>query len=302
MNRAWRQRAAQTLLLCGLLALGACASNGSCTLSPVAELKMIPGMVLPVVPARINGHHALLLLDTGAQGTVLTQRAANRLGVHEDPRQSVSASGIGGSTTQLNVTLDQLTLGSVELRGVHAGVLQQDLPSAGSVPVDGLLGMSVLDRYDLELDTAAQKAVLYAGRACAGSQPQWAGMQRIAAGSLNGVFVITVRLDGRPLKAMLDSGSQTDVLLTDAQGIAYARGHRLPDRALRGVGPELTHAFLAEFDKLDVGDETLRAVPMVVTRRRPGLPDVILGQTFLERHRVWFSAQRSTLFLAPSVP
>jgi clan AA aspartic protease (TIGR02281 family) len=300
MRGAWPQRAMRTLLLLGLLALGACASGGTCTLKPAADLSMMPGMKLPVVPVRVNGQDALFLLDTGAQGVVLTQRAANRLGLREDPRRSVAASGIGGSTRQLNVTLDELSIGSLVLHAVPAGVLQQDLPSAGSVPVDGLLGMSVLGHYDFELDMAAGKAVLYAGTACADSPPQWTGMQRIPASALNGVFVIPVTLEGRPFKAMLDSGSQTDVLLTDAQGFAYARSHRLPGRALRGVGPELAHAFMAEFDRLDVGGETLRAVPMVVTERRPGLPDVILGQPFLSRHRVWFSAQRDSVFIAPA--
>ncbi len=296
---ACRRGAGRSLWLLGLLALGACAAEPMCTLHKVAELPMAARAPLPVVHVRIDGRDATMLLDTGAQGLFLTPRGARDLGVQADPRLRGTATGIGGTVAALGVRLDRVSLGTSVLRGVPAGVLNQDLPSTGGVAVDGLFGVSVIDHYDLDLDMAARRASLYAGRACAASPPKWPGMQRLPARSLNGVFVIPVRLDGRPLEAMIDSGSQENVLFTDARGLAFARRHRLPGRVLRGVGPGLAHAFVARFATLDVGHETLHGVDMVATARRPGTPDLVLGQPFLTRYRVWFSAQRGVLIIAP---
>ncbi len=298
-QRAYRRGAARSLLLLGLLALGACATGQTCTLHKVAELPMAAGISLPVVHVRIDGRDATMLLDTGAQGVFLTPSGARALGVQADPRFRGTATGIGGTVAAFGVRLDRVSLGPSVLQGVPAGVMTQNLPPAGGATIDGLFGVSVIDHYDLDLDMAAGRAAFYAGQACAASPPQWPGMQRIPARSLNGVFVISVKLDGRPFQAMIDSGSQENVLFTDARGIAVARRHRLPGRVLRGVGPLLTHAFVARFATLEVGRETLHGVDMVVTARRPGTPDLVLGQPFLSRHRVWFSAQRGMLFIAP---
>jgi predicted aspartyl protease len=290
--------------LVGLLALGACAGGGvgGCGLVPAAELAMAPEAPLPVVVVRIDGHDARMVLDTGAQGVFLMPGAADRLGLHQDPLLRGHASGIGGSVDELGVMLDRVQLGSAVLEHVPANVLQQSLRIAGPLEVDGLLGMSVLDRYDVEIDMKARRAVLYAGNACEAGPPRWQGMQRIEARSLNGSFVIPVALDGRDLNALIDTGAQADVLFTDAGGIAFAQQHRLPGRVLRGVGPNLTDAFIARFDSLRVGGEMLTGVPLVVTEQRPGTPDMILGQSFLARHRVWFSAQRRAFFVAPAAP
>ncbi len=300
MFRATRRGAARTLALLGLLALGACAAGSSCTLQKEADLPLTAGSPLPVVQVGINGRDATMVLDTGAQDVFLTPGGARRLGLRLNPRVRGRAAGIGGSVEAMGTTLGRLSLGSSELRGVPAAVVNQNLPAAGAVSVDGLLGMSVLDRYDVELDMAAHRAALYAGTACAASPPRWAGMQRIAARSLNGVFVIPVKLDGRRFEAMIDSGSQTNVLFTDARGIAFALRHGLQGGRLHGVGPNFAHAFNVSFARLEVGRETLHEVPFVVTARRPGAPDIVLGQPFLAQHLVWLSAQRQAVFVAPA--
>ena len=296
---ATRRGTARTLVVLGLLVLGACATGGTCTLHRVADLPMAAGSPVSVAQVRINGQDAMMVLDTGAQGVFLTPRGARRLGLRENPRVRGRAAGIGGSVEAVGATLDQLSLGASEMRGVPASVVNQELPAAGAVSVDGLLGTTVLDHYDLALDMAARRATLYAGAACAASPPRWSGVQRIAARSLNGVFVIPVKLDGRSFEAMIDSGSQSNVLFTDTTGIAFALRHRLPGGRLRGLGPNFAHAFQVRFAHLTVGDETLREVPFVVTARRPGTPDIVLGQPFLAQHRVWFSAQRQAVFVAP---
>lgn len=287
------------LLLAALLALGGCAATETCTLHPVATLPMMPGVPLPLVAVQVNGRDATMVLDTGAAGVLFTPSGAAVLGLRADPKRTATATGVGGSVTAMGVTLERISFGPSVIRNVPAEVLGQNLPRVGDVAIDGALGMPVIDHYDLDLDMRARQATLYAGEACRKSPPDWPGMQRIRARSLEGLFVIPVRVDGHAFTALVDSGSQENVLFTDARGIAFARAHQLPGHALHGVGPRLAHAFMARFDRLEVGDETMRGVAMVVTERHTGTPDVILGQPFLARHHVWFSAQRGTLFIAP---
>lgn len=299
MPGAARAGAVRAVLLALLLALGGCAASETCSLHAVATLPMLPDAPLPVVQVDVNGRQAAMVLDTGAAGVLFTPSGAAALGLHGDPGRTTTTTGIGGTVPATYVTLQQVSFGPSVLRNVPAAVLGEDLPRVGSAAIDGMLGMPVIDHYDLDLDMRARQATLYAGQACSRSPPDWPGMQAVPARSLDGRFVIPVKLDGRSFMALIDTGSQGNVLFTDARGIAAARAHALPGHLLHGVGPNLAHAFLARFDRLDVGRETLRGVTMVVTERRAGTPDVILGQPFLARHHVWFSAQRGTLFLAP---
>ncbi|MDE2334655.1 MAG: aspartyl protease family protein [Rhodospirillales bacterium] len=298
--RTTRRGSARTLAILGLLAVSACANGASCAQRKVAKLALTGDAPVPVVEVRIDGRGARMVLDTGAQEVFLTPSGARRLGLREEPGLQARAAGIGGSVGVMGTTLDRLSLGSSDLHAIRAAVVDQELPRAGTMRLDGLLGMAALNHYDIDLNMAAHTATLYAGPACDGGLPRWPGMQRIAARSLNGVFVIPVKLDAHSYTAMIDSGSQSNVLFTDARGIAFALHNRLPGGLLHGVGPDATHGFEARFARLEVGSETLRDVPFVVTARRAGAPDIVLGQPFLARHRVWFSAQRRALFVAPA--
>ena len=119
-----------------------------------------PGTTTPRIPftpgrpimisARINGGGtADLMLDTGAQVTVINPRVLAALGVSMRNAQRSMLHGVTGSADALTVTLD-----SIDVAGAQVGPLQVVSHDAGSGG-DGLLGRDFLDRFTVNIDNAA---------------------------------------------------------------------------------------------------------------------------------------------------
>lgn len=115
----------------------------------VTRIPFTPGRPI-MVKARINdAGTADLMLDTGAQVTVINPRVLAALGVAMRDVQRSTLRGVTGSTDTLAVTLE-----SVEVAGARVGPLQivsHDVGFEG----DGLLGRDFLDRFTVNIDNRA---------------------------------------------------------------------------------------------------------------------------------------------------
>ena len=77
-----------------LLALAGCAGSAGCALVQVARVPLEPRARLFAVPVTLNGRNASLLLDTGAQMSVVTEAAAKRFDLVRDARFYTIISGM----------------------------------------------------------------------------------------------------------------------------------------------------------------------------------------------------------------
>ena len=87
--------------------------------------------------AQVNGTTIRFMVDTGASVVVLTGADAQRAGI-QLPSRRETAMGVGGPVEVAPVTLDRISIGGIEARGVRAAV-------ADELPVS-LLGQSYLQR------------------------------------------------------------------------------------------------------------------------------------------------------------
>jgi len=114
------------------------------------RISFTPGSPI-MVTARINdGGTADLMLDTGAQITVINPRVLAALGVGMRDARRSTLRGVTGSADTLTVTLD-----SVEVSGARVGPLSVVSHDAGAGTGDGLLGRDFLDRFTVTIDNAA---------------------------------------------------------------------------------------------------------------------------------------------------
>lgn len=114
-----------------------------------ARIPFTPGQPI-MVTARINGGgSATLMLDTGAQVTVINPQALAALGVSMRNAQRSTLHGVTGSADTMTVSLD-----SIDVGGAQAGPLQVVSHDSGSGG-DGLLGRDFLDRFTVNIDNAA---------------------------------------------------------------------------------------------------------------------------------------------------
>ncbi len=97
-------------------------------------------------PGSINGGAVTFLLDTGASSVVLNSHDARRLGIDHLRGQMLPAQTAAGVVRAWRVSLNTVKIGGITLHGVEGMVLEGDAP-----PVV-LLGMSVLNRLDMQRD------------------------------------------------------------------------------------------------------------------------------------------------------
>jgi clan AA aspartic protease (TIGR02281 family) len=111
-----------------------------------------------VVTARINNQtDARLLLDTGATLVQISETLAKRLNLRLPDEPKLKVTLADGSEVRVKpVVLDSVQVADARAEHVR-GIVSPSEPSPG---VDGLLGMSFLQEFDMRLDGANHKLIL----------------------------------------------------------------------------------------------------------------------------------------------
>jgi hypothetical protein len=124
--------------------------------SGVARIPFTPGQPI-MVSAKINGGgNTQLMLDTGAQGTVISPTALAALGISYRNAVRGSIKGVTGDANVLAVRIE-----SIEVEGARFGPLLVVSHDAGlGAGRDGLLGRDFLDNFIVTIDSAARVVTL----------------------------------------------------------------------------------------------------------------------------------------------
>jgi len=129
----------------------------SATPRPVVESAVAPFTAGgPInVAASLNGVPLVLMVDTGADRTVVSPGALARAGLAPAPGRAVRVLGVAGSATAGEALVERL-----ELAGTRVGPLPVIVLDVGVAGVDGLLGRDILDHFTLTVDAARGQATL----------------------------------------------------------------------------------------------------------------------------------------------
>lgn len=115
-----------------------------------------------LLPGLINGQDiGAFLLDTGATFISLSKAVAQRLGVRSAGSGTVHLATAGGVIEAPFTVLEEVNVGGAVARYVPAVI--HDIPGLPS-NVAGLLGMSFLERFRVNLDIASGSIILESGR------------------------------------------------------------------------------------------------------------------------------------------
>ena len=268
----------------------------ACSTRPLGSTTIDTYNGVPTASLSANGHPMTLIIDTGAQRTVLTPAAAQRVGAQppsvEFKRQM---RGIAGTLQTNEVELNSFFAGNVALpwrRVLVAPVTIMSKPSSG--PLDGLLGADVLSDFDIDLDFPGRRITFYEKQSCPSAVPEWAGSYaEINTGrSLADHLFFPVRIDGRQIVAIIDTGAQRTTLSTAAaQRLGVSEAILARDRSItaRGAAGEQLSSRVHRFLSLEIGGEVMRSPELVVADIAPKDADIVLGIDFLSSRRLWLS-------------
>ena len=127
-------------------------------------LRVAPGAPI-TVEARLNGVLLTLIVDTGADRTVISPESIERAGLGGQAGRPVQVVGVTGTSMATLVTIPLLDVAGARIGPivVVAHALPPTFRASGGPDggaIDGLLGRDVLDVFTLSVDTASGRATL----------------------------------------------------------------------------------------------------------------------------------------------
>jgi hypothetical protein len=277
-----------------------------CDLHVVAQLPIEVQDRLLTVPVGLNHKWVRLIVDSGAERTTVSESAARRLGLKEDPTHRTTSTGIGGTATHSDVLLDHFYLGGTnftpEVHRIQVGTL--NFAGVPGLTAEGLLGADILLAFEMDIDVPHNRLTLYRVRRCADAKPNWdePAVEVTGISSRKDRMLIPFSLDGIGGKAVLDTGAQGSVI-----GVEMARRLGLTEESMatdpivshRGGGPGVLQTHRHQFRDLRIGPAVMAMPALSVLPTPAGVGDALVGEDFLQGRRVWLSFPTRRLFVSP---
>lgn len=261
-----------------------------------------------LVTVTVNDTPLTFVLDTGAERTLMGEDAVRELGLARDGWVASTVLGIGGYEQRPNALPRTLRLGGVELR--RHTLIGDTSVTVGPVPLNdvaghriaGLLGRDYLSPFDLDLDLPRGQLTLYNVRGCTmGFLPWHAPYVAIPASTpVGAAMVITVGIDNRPLRALIDTGASASLITAPGiyrLGLTPERLANDPAGNGSGIGPAPVFMQRHRFAEMRIGADVLRDPTLWVARVHVvPIVDMLLGADWLRTRHVWLSFTTRQLF------
>ncbi len=220
-----------------------------------------------------------MLLDTGAERSVITRAAVARLKLALDPWVGSALRGAGGRIDEhQNAVVHTAMIGDTRLYQRAPGTaLSLPVSALDLEGVDGLLGSDMLRHHSVTLDLAA-------GQLQFDAPPVSSARIRLEKFRLN-LLLVPVTLDGHRLAALVDTGASISFI--NARGLfqlgltaaALARDPVVQSAAIGGSFTARRHRFVS----LKLGGLTIPNAELLAAEvPQPGF-DMVLGLDALSR-------------------
>jgi hypothetical protein len=291
------------LTLLGLLATARGSDDGPApSPPPIARVPvhLFAGRV-PFVDIEIGARELSFIVDTGADNELIDAAVAKELGLEvEDPHTVPQP---GGTVEMGNVKDARLAIGALaadvpELMAVPLASLTHIIGR----PLHGLIGHTLLRRYVVELDYAAQTIAFFDPGS---ARPGGAEIPLHISDSDARVDVELVQGGSvAPATLELDTGSFDALGLIDR----FVRANKLADNRPTIEVPGVaiggdTSGYRLRLDRMRLGPFELANVPMGATRTPPTDEPIVfagvLGAEVLHRFTVGLDYPHERMFLAP---
>jgi predicted aspartyl protease len=296
------------LVLAGCAATdpGAREAGGGCSLIRLATMPLETYGDLLFVRGTVLGAPVLLLVDTGAERTLLTETAIDRLRLPRDYQHATRTYGIGSSATSWDAVLpDGLTLGGTRFPVDNATVGRFDMMRFDGDTADGLLGADILLAFDIDLDLPNRRLMVYrARRSCPEAGPPWKEPYFRLAGTATRTdrLLVPFELDGVAGLGVLDTGAQLSTIsMSMAERLGLAEDELAGDGTVmaHGAAPDQVAVRIHRFRELRIGPTVMRRPTLPVVPMSDGMGDALVGADFLEGRRVWLSYATNRVFITP---
>ena len=286
-----------------------------------------------VVPVKIDNVDKKLLLDTGGLVSQISRSTADMLDLPQRYREQ-RLFDLAGNSSNAQATVPKLTLGMQNKSEVSLAVAPNPNLSA-SLPYDGLLATDLFPGDDIDMDFGARRLTTFAPDHCEGRVVYWPAdhIAVVPITESDNLIIIPVMVDGHPLNAVLDTGSQFTVMnmavasqlfglnaaspgmtpMTEANGDRSITLYRHPFDKLTFEGVEVSNLQVYLLPNQVAVHDRPRSLFLLGPSRMPlsgsrlfqsgsvSVPDVIIGMDVLRHLHVYFAAKEKRLYISDAV-
>ncbi len=296
--------------------LAGCAVNGlqagadaagKCRVVRQAEMPIVIRQNELLVPARIGGVPVMMVLDTGAEHTMLTASAASRFGLPRIAGRSITVVGSAGNVLAPVAILRRMEFGGYEFPASQVAVAELPTAAPTDPPTAGLIGDEILSSFDLDFDFPNRRLTLYNVQGCADGFLPWQGpyatVPLLHTG--NRRFLLPVEVEGHRVNAVFDTGANGSRLTRRAAldaGVADATLDHDRAGTGRGVGGLAYQGVLHRFSRVVIGNDAFRDTTISVVDLPLTEGGMLLGLDYMRSRRIWLSYATRQAFIANRAP
>ena len=296
-----------------LLAGCAATTQPGCSAAAPAYTQDIPAGPRIAVPVTIGTDRLTFMLDTGAETSFLTTQAADQLQLRDigdrERREGLDGklimAGAAGTLLAYPVAVPHLHFANGNLTFGAFMVADIPLRPIGSEMPAGLIGADILANWAFEIDRPGGRLRLFDEDACAFRQATWSGpalsepFVALETGEYSPLARFALTVDGHSFTAILDTGASTALSGSAAASIgANLDGDRR--FTVTGIGGLREQARLHRFAHLTFDGHDFGAAEIAILPKLPENTDMLLGEDFLLRHRVFVSYRQHRIFVDPT--
>ena len=248
----------------------------------------------------VSGRPIRVLVDSGAQASVIDAGFASRLGLAAGLPLPVLAYGVGGGPSLTHTVGLDLDLGTLRIERIRAAVLDLAAISAFTdQPFDMLLGRDVLGSVILEVDYPRRRAAFLRHEAYA---PPGNSVLAPVTRKTGGLHTEVRVESGAPISALVDTGASGALALSDQAAAAAGlldQARKLTSIRSIGIGGASVDRMVTAHQVRFAGF-TLRDVKVSIFATQPGspLPDGLIGAGLLKGFRVGLDHREGALHLS----
>ena len=288
--------------------VGACASSlplaihaAACQLHST-ELPVRISGTRAIATVGIDGTQVPLMVDTGAFFSFLTYATAKQLDLPLRYNDAIRVSGLTGRVDTRLTTVDKLELMNTSISRVDF-VVGGNEPGEGTM---GILGRNILAFTDTEYDLAHGAIRLHVPKGdCDDTRlDYWAGTTPVTDLELVQqrrerfpAPLVRAKLAGQPVTALLDSGATTLVSTRLARRAGVPESTWRPAGLVYGGGRGQAESWIADFDRFEIGGETIRNARLRIADFDADEADMLLGIDFFLSHRIFVSKLQSRIYI-----
>jgi predicted aspartyl protease len=223
------------------------------------------------------------VVDSGADASVVGTRIARNLAL--PPGRPVILNGMTATSRVERVLVDTLTIGDTRVPDLELPVLVEgDLGGDGMVGIDALVGQRLMLDFEkrlIKIEDATRPA------------PRYDGEIVVTARLRKGQLILTqARANGRPVSAVIDTGSEITIGNAVLRDQLLRRGTKFTELEVTGVTGVTVKLKVARVRELRLGPVVLGDVPLAFADVPPfavfGLKDqpaMLLGTDMMDAFR-----------------